>query len=37
MDRKTKHVIVDWATYEKVTEDAAGIETAGVGKTDFFA
>jgi len=24
-----------WATYEKVAEDTAGIETAGVGKTDF--
>jgi hypothetical protein len=26
---------MDWATYEKVAEDTAGIETAGVGKTDF--
>ena len=27
--------MVGWATHEKVAEDAAGIETAGVGKTDF--
>jgi hypothetical protein len=28
-------VALGGATHEKVAEDAAGIETAGVGKTDF--